>query len=480
LAAWDRRTARALARAQDGAVREQVRDAIAPFSPYWRERLEALGRAAGSVSDVAALEQLPAVGERDVCPDGDPAGAAGLVLQADEAGFAVHAPGPRLRRALVRRLGRSGSYRRLVEADTRPTSYVWGGLGLRFPLASTRSDLDLVARAGARLWQVLGLTAGDVLVSAVPVEQSVEHRALSYAALAAGSPALFPGSVAGSVAAAHLVPASVLAVPSAQAAELLEALAAVGSDLRGLHTLLLVGAPSTAERAAASAGLAAAGAAAGAAQAVALGVHAPSGARVLWGECRESVAAGASSGYHSYPDLEVVQVVDPETGEAPAGEGSSTYEVVLSQLGWRGSAMLRWRTGDLVPRAPAVEPCSGCGRRVPRLSDELQRGALVVRLDAADGHPVTVDLRAVAGVLVGRIDSGEWYAEAYDGRLHVRLPAAAPDGSEAVDAIARELETATGRPAGRLVVSAGGRASGTGSRLTGRISAPAGADVPTG
>lgn len=170
MSSWDRRTAKQLDAQRDAAVRTQVVDAVAPFSPFWRARLKVLGRTATEVGSTAGLEALPAVGERDVCPDGDPAGAAGLVLQAGESGYALHAAGPALRRALFRRLAVPGSYRALVEADTRPTSYVWAGQALRFPVASTRSDLDLVARAGARLWQVLGLSRADIVVSALPTE----------------------------------------------------------------------------------------------------------------------------------------------------------------------------------------------------------------------------------------------------------------------------------------------------------------------
>src|SRR5207253_1687693 len=139
-----------------------------PFSPWWKDRLKTIGRKATAVGTVEGLSALPAVGERDVCPDGDPRGMAATVLQSTEAGFALHAEGPVLRRALASRLARPGPYRSIVEADTRPTSYVWAGLGFRYPVASTRSDLDLVARAGARLWQVLGLSRADVVVSALP------------------------------------------------------------------------------------------------------------------------------------------------------------------------------------------------------------------------------------------------------------------------------------------------------------------------
>ena len=161
---WDRRTSKQQQADLKRAVKAQVLHAVGPFSPYWKERLVSLGTSAASVATPAGLGTLPPVGERDVCPDGNPASAAALVLQAGEAGWAVHTEGPQLRRALVSRLARPGSYRAVVEADSRPTTFVEAGLGLRYPIASTRHDLDVVARAGARLWRVLGLRRADVLV----------------------------------------------------------------------------------------------------------------------------------------------------------------------------------------------------------------------------------------------------------------------------------------------------------------------------
>src|SRR3954463_10689027 len=215
MARWDRRSPAALAKSRDAAVREQIRDVVAPFSPFWRERLAVAGVKAASITHVRDLATVPAVGERDVCPDGDPSKAARLVVQASETGYALHASGPALRKAVLRRTVDLDSYRRQVEADSRATTYLFDGLAFRFPIASTRSDLDLVARAGARLWQVLGLTRADVLVSAVPVGATVEHVALEYAAIGGGSPALFPGAAVDDVVATlRLVPATVLAVRS--------------------------------------------------------------------------------------------------------------------------------------------------------------------------------------------------------------------------------------------------------------------------
>ena len=77
MASWDRRGPAASARARDAALREQLRDAIVPFSPYWGALLDDLGIRVETIRRVADLARLPAVGERDVCPDGDPAGMAG-------------------------------------------------------------------------------------------------------------------------------------------------------------------------------------------------------------------------------------------------------------------------------------------------------------------------------------------------------------------------------------------------------------------
>ena len=44
MAAWDRRDPKAQAKVADAALRAQLRDAVAPFSPFWRERLASVGQ----------------------------------------------------------------------------------------------------------------------------------------------------------------------------------------------------------------------------------------------------------------------------------------------------------------------------------------------------------------------------------------------------------------------------------------------------
>ena len=451
MAAWDRRSATQLRTAREAAVRAQLVDAVGPFSPFWRARLAALGRTPQAAGTLAGLAELPAVGERDVCPDGDPAGAAALVLQAGEQGYALHAEGPRLRRALLRRVLARGTYAAVVESDTRPTSFVWAGLGMRFPVASTRGDLDVVARAGARLWQVLGLSRADVLVAGTAAHASAEHQALSLAALGAGAPALFtapdPHALAGAI---RLLPATVLALPSAYAAGLLEDLPRAGAPLQGLRTVLLLGAPTGLEREQVAEALRRAGVD----SAVPLAVHVADAHRLPWAQCRES--AGADEGLHAMPDLEVLEVVDPETGEPARGAG----ELVLTQLGLRGSALLRWRTGDLVD-AVTEEPCPACGRRVPRVLG-LRRGSLVPVLRMRGGERA-VDLRAVTGALAGRADLADWRVEIGPSRrdradellVHV-VPGWSRDPAGVAVAVAQDVQAVAGLLPTQVVLAAPG------------------------
>ena len=444
MTSWDRRKDSRRRSLTDELVRAQTR-AVVTGSAYWKQRFAAIGRAPASINGAAALESVPAVGERDVSPNGDPAAMAALVLHGGEAQFALHSSGPQLRHALRLRAVRSSAYRRVVDNETRPTAYAWSGLGFRYPLAYTRGDLDVVARAGARMWQVLGLSADDALVSAVATGSTVEHTALQYAALAAGAPALFPGSAVDAVVtAARLAPPTVVAVAADQAPELLAALAE-GGALGRLTTVLLVGAPSEAERAAAAQTLADAGCAA-----IVLAVHAPSGSRLMWAECRQSAGA---TGLHTYPDLDLVQVVDPESGD-PAGSGAG--ELVVTQLGMRGSALLRWRTGDLVDGIEE-SACPSCGRNVPRVVG-VRRAALVVATESGR----VLDLRAVAGALAGRPDLRDWRVviggRGRDGRRQVVVhlaPTAGPDddGGDAAVGAAADIRAVAGMLPSQLVVT---------------------------
>ena len=449
MATWDQLSTAERTAVTDAAVRRQVADALVPASPDARERLRATGLRTADLTGAAALEQVPAVGELDVCPGGDPAGAAALVLQAGEEGWAAHADGPALRGGLVRRLVSPRSYRRQVDAATRALHLTTSGLGVRFPVATTREDLDVLARVGARAWPLLGLTRADVVVSAL-APGTTEHLVLGAMTTGAGSPLAAPGtSTDAVVGAVDLLQATALVVASDAAAELVRALAgaldlAAGEAGRVLRTVVLVGAPTPRERAAVDDALAGAGLA----DAVAVGVHLPAGSRRPWVECRAGAAAGGGAGYHLMPDLEVVHTVDPASGEPDAGP-ARTLEPVTTSLGCGGTALLRWRTGDLVVGRVRTAGCPACGRRAPRVVG-LRRGALVLPDPAG-----AVDLRALAGALDGLPSAPDWRVRLRasprtgEPEAVVHLDRAGAEGAGAVGARARPARAALAAALGR-------------------------------
>jgi hypothetical protein len=280
-----------------------------------------------------------------------------------------------------------------------------------------------------------------VLVAGLPLARTASLQGLELGALAAGAAALFPGEdVEQVVRALSLVPATVLALPAGQAARMVDDLDEAGAALAGVRTVLLVGAPSDDERAECAEALVRAGL-----NPTVLAAHSPEGHRLLWGECRPG------AGLHTYPDLEVVHVVDPETGAA-----DTTGEVVVTQLGMRGSALLRWRTGDLTQGVEAGT-CPSCHRQVPRVMG-VERGALVPTLALRTGARA-VDLRGVAAALEGRADIVEWRVlvgpSSRDGAdeilVHV-LPHRDEDPSDLAVGVARDVRAASGLLPSQVVV----------------------------
>ena len=81
---------------------------------------------------------------------------------------------------------------------------------------------------------------------------------------------------------------------------------------------------------------------------------APDGARALWAECRGGDA------FHTWPAAELIQAIGSE-----AARDIADGDLVWSSLAWRGSVLLRLRTGA-AGRLDRT-PCPTCGRTTPRV-----------------------------------------------------------------------------------------------------------------
>jgi len=220
------------------------------------------------------------------------------------------------------------------------------------PVGYSAEDLDRLADIGRSTLEMAGLTAADVLVGVQPAGPHLSFWQVALGARAAGMSALFLGAAATAEEIARLSP-TVLAGRPDDVLRLLDDVRAGGYALGSLRTLLVLGEPVHPARRARLGGLAALVGA----DAAVVAVWAPPGVRALWSECRDGVDV------HTWPAWEIVEIADPSSGERlpPGADG----EVVWSPLGWKGSVLLRQRTG--VMACLDDTPCVACGRTSPRV-----------------------------------------------------------------------------------------------------------------
>ncbi len=122
--------------------------------------------------------------------------------------------------------------------------------------------------------------------------------------------------------------------------------------------------------------------------------------KVAWPQCCEE------SGYHLYPDMEFIEVVDKNGEWVEEGEKG---EIVYTALDWRGTVVLRYKTGDL--GSIETEKCEYCGRTVPRIKQDIERKSEYreFRLTKLKGE--LINLNAFFPLLSSHKDIKEWQVE---------------------------------------------------------------------
>ena len=130
--------------------------------------------------------------------------------------------------------------------------------------------------------------------------------------------------------------------------------------------------------------------------------------KTAWTECPTSSGEGPS-GYHLYPDLGIVEVVDPDTGR-PMREGEPG-EIVYNPLDSRGSVVIRYRTGDRIDGGINYSPCPHCGRRLPRLVGNISRVSEMRSMQFDKIKGTLVDFNELEHALDDYAPIGAWQIE---------------------------------------------------------------------
>jgi phenylacetate-coenzyme A ligase PaaK-like adenylate-forming protein len=321
------------------ALARYVHEEVYPYSRLYRQRIDRAGLV-GGLRSPRDLPRLPAVTYEDI---GD--GSSALLAPAADT-IRSYAPRPlRLRFALADALGRRAQFARdHIEPDYKPILWISQD---RLDIGATAADLDLLADIGRRTLERAGVRGSDQVVTLSEPTPDLGYWQLVLGCRAGGVAAMHLGAGARRELVADAGPTVLAGHPVALLA--LARQARAGFD--GVRTVIAIGAPiSAAERAR----LTKLGHDGGH-DAVVVSAWAPDGVRALWAECREG------QHLHTWPDAEIIEIVD--AAGTPVADDAG--EVTWSALGWRGTALLRLRTG-VVGRLVGGA-CPACGRTTPRL-----------------------------------------------------------------------------------------------------------------
>jgi len=407
---WDERSPKEQRRLQNVLLQKTILQMDLGHVPYVRTKLASLGIKSRDFKGIDELSSLPLTMRRDIVdPLRNPEGPRALILRGTADGVKRFSDRTVVRRvALARLFGGEELQELAIEAATRAIHvHLAPGPGGRLPIAYTRDDLDLLARAGGRLSALLGLERHDRLLNLVPFGPTLEFWGIFYMAHGTGLSAVHfrrdRQDMKRALEAFDDAAATTVALPADEAPMFPDLARNEGVDLSKLRMLIAVGRSLTAdERAVVGEGLIAAGAT----DARIAAAYGSAEGRVLWGEC--SVPAGRTEtfGFHTFPDMEILEVVSPETGEPVPDR--TPGEVVITPLGFRGGGVPRWRTGDLALGGITTEPCPNCGRTVPRIGPTVRRGAWQ-RVVTLNERRSWIDLRDAGAAAAER--SSDWQVE---------------------------------------------------------------------
>ena len=422
--------------------------------PTARARLNAAGIDSRRFKGLEELNQIPTSTRIEVLdPVRNPDGANGLILHGTAEGVRRFSDRSVLYRVAIARLFGGEEVQELaIEAASRPIHiHLAPGPGGPIPVAYTRDDLNLFARTGARIAKLVGLERTDRLLNLIPFGPTLDFWGIFYMAHGVGMSAIHSRREGGELARALWAFAdsrpTAVAVSADEAADFVRIAREGGLDLSELTALIAVGRSLTkTERETIGEELVASNAT----QARIAAAYGIAEGRALWSECAVPAGKTETFGFHTSPDLELVEILSPETGE-PLGE-QTPGEITVTGLGYRGGGVPRWRSGDLALGGVTTEPCPNCGRTVPRVGPSVRLGAWQRRV-RLNGRAVRFDFRFAAVSAQPR--AVNWQLELVGGdqggQLFVYLRPRSDDPTPLID-IYEELER-WGTPPTQIVVA---------------------------
>jgi phenylacetate-coenzyme A ligase PaaK-like adenylate-forming protein len=373
-----------------------------PYSPFYRKLFADKGLSFSDIRTTDDLVKLPFVSKADLAPtDDDRAKPRQFMLQPDEHLLKKHAsPGLLLKLLSMKLTGRDP--KPMLEWEYKPIHlhFTTGRTALPTPFSYSARDILTLKESGKRLLEVSGANSSLVGINGFPYSPHLAFWLTYNAMTTIGMTSLQTGGgkIMGTqkiIDAIERLKAGLATFIPGYAYHLFREAAKQQRDFSNLQYVIFGG-----DRV--SDGLR---------EKVKmyarqlkndhlkiLATYAMTEGKTAWIQCAET------SGYHTYPDLEFLEVVDPEGQRVKEGERG---ELVYTALDWRGSVVVRYRTGDLVPGI-MDEPCPHCGRTVPIILPDVQRVSEMKEFHLTKIKGELINLNEFYPILSGHADLEEW------------------------------------------------------------------------
>lgn len=373
-----------------------------PYSPFYREFFKTHGLKWSDFKTTDDLQKLPLISKTDLAPtDEDRAKPRQFILQPDEHLLKKHATKGELLRLMQMKLRREDP-KPTLNKEYKPLHlhFTTGRTALPTPFGYSAYDLGMLRETARRCFNVAGFSSSNVGLNAFPYSPHLGFWLAYYGLLEAGITALATGG--GKVMGTQKIMDSierlkvnvVLIIPG-YCYHLLREAVKQKRDFSNLKYLVF-GAErvSPAFREKVKELLIQVGAH----EVQILATYASTEAKTAWVQCAEH------TGYHLYPDIEFIELVDENGKRVKEGEPG---EIVYTALDWRGTVVVRYRTGDMA-KGIEYDPCPSCGRTVPRILPDIQRKSDVKEFNLTKIKGELVNLNNIFPVMSAIKGLDEW------------------------------------------------------------------------
>jgi phenylacetate-coenzyme A ligase PaaK-like adenylate-forming protein len=405
---WQQLPEAEVRRWQAEKLRHYLRNVVLPFSPHYRARFREAGVQVDSIRTLEDLERLPFTTKADLLPAPDHPDRFREFILAPERAALARRPVTMLR-AIFR--GRQHVETEL-SAEFRPVSmfFTTGRATEPLPFVLTQHDLTNLTSAARRLMQVCGAQPDFRMVNAFPFAPHLAFWFTHYATTTFGALTVSTGGgkVLGTEGNLRLMrklnPEVLIGVPTFIYHLLHQA---IEEKVRCQHLkrIVLGGEKSSDGLRRKLRELAAE---LGAPKVDVLATYGFTEAKLAWAEC-PFPPGQPPGGYHLYPDLAIIEIIDPKTGRVvPPGQPG---EIVFTPLDARGSVVLRYRTHDYIDGGLVYGPCPHCGRTLPRLVGKISRASEIKEMHLDKLKGTLVDFNQLEHVLDGAPHVGAWQLE---------------------------------------------------------------------